>query len=472
MERKKHKRIIAQTLAALSRGLGVFFGSNRIALIIKLKNNSTPEIYDPSGLLDENTEQIQRFLKSPTLKKELKQANWITNLDYNLLPNLKIANTISFGCNMKHIAMQYWIVERQSDLCSKEPILRWLEFAASQLHLDIMDKKNLRENISNLAIESYAMHAVRDHLSDLRTQALGMDVALSFYNILDTIINIASTREEGAWARGGIAFVDPSVIDHVNFMASFPSHEQPTLEDIKHCRKLIQAVEGSTRLLISDGTTIVGISQSQLPKGTVVADFKGRFGFLRFDNKTICAFTESGFVGTNRRPNLDTLERLLHTFQLSEEEANALLNCSFNIVEYAQGRKHGCSIVLDLGEPPTYISGLSLTSPLDLKIPENISLSASFAKIDGALHINKEAQLLSFASLLDGPSMAQECRGRGARYNSALRFSARHPDVVVIVVSSDRPISIIYKGSEYNRLIGKEITFCPKNQPDSTQFSE
>jgi len=50
--------------------------------------------------------------------------------------------------------------------------------------------------------------------------------------------------------------------------------------------------------------------------------------------------------------------------------------------------------------------------------------------------------------LLDGRSIAGEDRARGARYNSALRFTADHHNIMVVVVSADRPVSIIMEGVE------------------------
>ncbi len=441
---------IVINVLALSRGLSAFSGPSRAALILKIRAHDTPRLYDPKGLLAGNEEKISHFMRSADLKKQGCKNKWISNLDFCALNDLKLPGTVSFGCSMKHVAMQYWVVERQSDLCSTGPIIRWMEFAAGQLALDLIDHDTLREDISNFALQSYSTHAVRDYATDLREQKLGMDSDLQFYPILDAITGIANTREEGAWARGSVAFVEPKLINKVDFIASFPAHEQPNLANFRHCRKLVQAVEGSTRLLISDGSTIVGISQNTPPPGSVIAHFKGRHGFMHLDDELICAFSESGFFGTNRKPKLELLEGLLSSFNLPEPMLTPLLSHSQHIVECAQGRKHGCTLVLDLGDPPTHIAGLSLNAPLDLKILEHLALAASFSKLDGALHINKHGKLLSFACLLDGPSLPGENRGRGARYNSALRFSAHHPDIVVVVVSSDRPISIMYKGAEFN----------------------
>lgn len=78
-----------------------------------------------------------------------------------------------------------------------------------------------------------------------------------------------------------------------------------------------------------------------------------------------------------------------------------------------------------------------------------MELAKNLSKVDGAIHIKQDHQLYSFACLLDGLSIEQEDRSRGARYNSSLRFTTVHKDTVVIVVSSDRnPVSVIYQGRD------------------------
>ncbi len=41
---------------------------------------------------------------------------------------------------------------------------------------------------------------------------------------------------------------------------------------------------------------------------------------------------------------------------------------------------------------------------------------------------------------------------RGAHYNSSLRFTAEQKNIIAVVVSSDRPVSIINRGIEMNAL--------------------
>ena len=115
------------------------------------------------------------------------------------------------------------------------------------------------------------------------------------------------------------------------------------------------------------------------------------------------------------------------------------------------GHSHyGSTVVIDMNEAPLVLSGHVLDPPLTLMDPDNYDLAAAFMRIDGAVQITPDAKIRGFGCLLDGQSVTWENMARGARYNSALRFSATTSKVIVVVVSADRPISIIYNGIELN----------------------
>ena len=104
--------------------------------------------------------------------------------------------------------------------------------------------------------------------------------------------------------------------------------------------------------------------------------------------------------------------------------------------------------MLDLNEKPEKITGYVLKPPLPLAKPAMLHMAKSLAKVDGALHIGADLHLHGFASLLDGQAFGGENRARGARYNSALRYSREHPHVIVVVVSADMPVSVLYRGRD------------------------
>ena len=90
-----------------------------------------------------------------------------------------------------------------------------------------------------------------------------------------------------------------------------------------------------------------------------------------------------------------------------------------------------------------------------------LELAKSLAKVDGALHVGSDLHLHGFACLLDGHTFPGEDLARGARYNSALRFTNEHKDIVVVVVSSDRPVSVVYQGVDvYGTCSWNDVEDC------------
>ena len=92
--------------------------------------------------------------------------------------------------------------------------------------------------------------------------------------------------------------------------------------------------------------------------------------------------------------------------------------------------------------------GTSPVQPINLEDAKFLDLARSLAKVDGALHVGGDLRLHAFGCLLDGHAVPGENLSRGARFNSALRFTSERENVIVVVVSSDKPVSVIQQGVE------------------------
>ena len=146
---------------------------------------------------------------------------------------------------------------------------------------------------------------------------------------------------------------------------------------------------------------------------------------------------------------------------LDPEIGNSLYKIITNLVHGAETEKHGCTLVIDLNQVPVSISGHKLTQPLDLQVPRLLELAQSLSKVDGALHVGADLKLHGFACLLDGHRIPGEDHSRGARYNSALRFSAEHENIFIVVISADRPFAVIHEGIEVSaQCQWKPVTSC------------
>ncbi|UCF90113.1 MAG: diadenylate cyclase [Desulfobacterales bacterium] len=441
---------IVDTVDGLRDGLSHFSGPSRAAVIYALMPDDPVRIYDPQNLLQGHEPRFKElYLDSQKWRSEVRVPLDKKNFGY-MRPekNLQLAGLISYGGRSGSVFYQMWFTEHHPDMCSIGPTERWLEHAAWRFSHDIANEKELYTGISGHFLREYGTHAVRDHIIDEMNMILGWDTHIRVYPILDAILAISRTREEGEWPVGELLFVESRSLAKLEFVARFPEMERPNLENYKHVRKLLLAVEDSARKLVSDGKTIVGIATGALPEFCILADFRGRYGFLELQSGPVCSFADGSFKSTTHKAKLVHIEEALLEADMDPVSGNRLFKIIASLVHNAENSEHGCTLVIDLNHEPLMISGQKLASPLDLQQPHFLELAQSLSKVDGALHIGADLNLHGFACLLDGRAIAGEDRARGARFNSALRFTAEHQQVIVVVVSSDRPVAIIQEGVE------------------------
>jgi hypothetical protein len=443
---------IFHTLDGLREGLSHFSEPSRVALIYAVRPDDPIRVYDPQNLLKGHEPILKelyldsnQWCKTPSDFEMVRRFGQI-----QVVKNLDLAGLISCGGRSYSIFYQMWFTEHHPDICSTGPTERWLEHAAWLLSHDFSSDNKFCTGTSGYVLREYATHAVRDYIVDELNLMMGLDTQLRVYPILDAILGISKTREEGAWPRGSLLFAESRSLDTINFMARFPALEQPALENFKHVRKLLQAVENSERRLISDGQNIVGIAGGDMPKYCITADFLGQHGFLSLNGDLICSFADGSFHTKTFLAKLVQLEEALLESRLDSDAMHQMFRIITNIVHKAESAKYGCTLVIDLNEQPIYISGQHLNEPLNLADEKMLEMATDLAKVDGALHIGADRQLHGFACLLDGRALAGEDRARGARFNSALRFTAVNPNLIVIVVSADKPVSVIQEGVELN----------------------
>jgi DNA integrity scanning protein DisA with diadenylate cyclase activity len=443
-------RCLRDTLIGLREGLSLFSGPSRTAIIFALNKEDGLYVCDPQNLLRGYEPKLQAIY--------LENERWCSPIDeqtpYNSYSyiepqkNLQLDGLISNGGSSKPVHYQMWFTEHHPDLCSLRPTECWLEHAVLRLSHDIANDSALYTGISGGFLREYATHAVHDCLVDQAALQLGLDFQIQIYPILEVILGISKTNEEGMRPFGALSFVEPRFHNNINFLATFAEHEQPLVSNYKHVRKLLQAVEHSSRLLISDGKKIIGIAEKNITDFNVMADFQGKLGFLYGQNELVCSFQDGSYSSRTHRAKLYEVEEALLDFSLESSVRNDMFQIIAALVHNAEDQMFGCTFVIDLAETITPTAGQALYPALDLRRPSLLRLAAALSKVDGALHIRTDLHLHAFACLLDGHRVANEDRARGARYNSALRFTAQHAQTIVVVVSSDRPVSIFRQGKE------------------------
>ncbi len=441
---------IYHVLDGLRQGLSHYSQPSRAALVYAVDEHAPLRIYDPQNLLQGHASLLAKyFLVEKIWQKHTLGSGHMRVLEHDANDAIDLAGIISFGGRSQSLLYQMWFTEEHPDMCSTGPTERWLEHAAWLLSQDIASNSTFYIGTSGLVLQNCATHSVRDFLVDKRVEIMGPDTALRIYPLLDAVLAISKTREEGAYPRGRLVFVDPRCLGKVDFLACFAEGERPSLVNHKHVCKLLLAVQHSNRMLVSEGQRIVGIARGQrLPCCSVLVDYRGEYGFIHLDDMAVCSFSDGMFHSSTRKAKLVQLEEILLETDLSTETSTDLFRIVSDIVHNAEDKKFGCTLVIDLNHQPHTISGQHLDSTLDLRDVEHREFAKSLSHVDGALHIGRDLCLHGFACLLDGRAVVSEDRARGARFNSALRFTAEHANIVIVVVSSDRPVSVIQGGVE------------------------
>ncbi len=446
-------QVVSEILIGLRDGLTRFSGPSRVGVIYRLTVDDDYYVCDPAGLLRGHETKIRAaFFDENNYPVSLHR--YLLDTHYSRIDrvdDLELDGIICVGGLSGPVPYQMWFTDHHPEILSTGPTQRWLEHAALRFSHDAANEQELYSGISGRFLREYATHAVHDHiLHELkRVNSAGTDNTFSIYQILGGILAISRTREELKSPHGELAFILPEHIDSIDFLARFHEAELPQLDNHKHVRKLLQAVQKFRNRLVSDGRQILGIARGRIDQFHLTADFQGLYGFLRVNDQSICSFADGAYSSATHQAKLFQVEEALLDYELDSSIRSSLFHIISSIVHYGETENFGCAVVLDLNEPITHIAGQNLQQPLDLERSNLLDLACDLARVDGALQIGSDRKLHRFACLFDGPAIANEDRARGARYNSALRFTACHPNTVIIVVSADRPVSVIRNGYEH-----------------------
>ncbi len=445
------KKLVGEILTGIRDGLSKFSGPSSVAVIYQLHPEDELYICDPHSLLRGHESKIASIYFDNT-KAPFIINDQLVNKPYshiNPVENLMLDGLISYGGHSAPVFYQMWFTEHHPELLATSPTERWLEHAVLRFSHDAANTKDLYTGISGRFLREYGSHAVHDQIRKEQAIFARGTSNLDIYPILNAVLGISKTREERQSPHGELVFIDPTNINSIDFLARFRHSEQPLLDNFKHVRKLLLSVQNFHYKLVSDGVHILGVARGRIECFNISADFRGLFGFLRLNDQNLCSFADGAYSSKAHQAKLFEVEEILLDHQIESRERNSLFHIVSSIVHYAETEYFGCAVVVDLNKPLTAIAGQNLEHPLDLERSNMLDLACDLARVDGALQIGMDRQLHRFACLLDGPSIAGEDRSRGARYNSALRFTARHHHTILIVVSSDRPVSVIHQGIEH-----------------------
>lgn len=289
--------------------------------------------------------------------------------------------------------------------------------------------------------------AQRDYQALLRLAAsLFLDrVAFSTRNesalggLLDRVNAIAVLPYEGSPARGRLVLASR---EHPSLRRTVAFLDGVSLRDPKAARKTLQVVSDEG-LLWCSGEILIGLAVNAAAYDATHEDrFEVAFtGAARWQllhaNRSLLELEH----GAPRLPR-PRVDRTAFATRVGARLPAATIEPLWAVVEAAKEQKHGTMVVIS-SEAATEAERLA---PQLLRIePQLLDASTimQLSAIDGALILDVEGRCHAFGVILDGTaSPGRGTLSRGARHNSAIRYTDSHAQAVAVVVSEDGDVTV------------------------------
>lgn len=444
-------------LRGLMLGLSQYFGDRvaatryetrtRVGLITQLRAGEEPEVYDPQELLFDNKDKIKQWYGASTLIDV--ESSEFQDLDLDDPINKKtceLPGLIGISMQSKAVYFTAIFIEATDDaykLAAAGPILAWLTAASSMIAFMLVSGgKTSNPRPLFLSLENYAIEAVFEHIDSVLNDS--QKSKLEVRQILESISEISVRTEEGSRSSGMIIFIPNPQNADIEWMAKFSEAKRPVISQVKHVTKLL-CLSDETLAIVSDGESLFGVGKVAT-KQVLSARFKNGNVTMAIEEQIICT-VRNGIFHAPYSP----LER---TLQLGFDNTKPPMNTAKReegietltaLIDEVKLSGHGCTIVLHTNELPKEPASQTLQEPIEVK--DHLRLVRKMASVDGALLIDNKMRVHAFGWLLDGAACQGEDRSKGARHNSALRYTACNPDAMALVVSVDGPVSIFVNGA-------------------------
>lgn len=263
--------------------------------------------------------------------------------------------------------------------------------------------------------------------------------AMGMHSDLFDALNLCSTLSyERAKAGGRLVVADPGGAD-VHMSAQFQA--PISLHDSRTMRKLLEVSDEANSVLANEreaygvGTCVPG------PQIVEIAVRDHAEWELSVDG---CRYLKVSYGRASLpRPSLDfdkladIVERTVGSFARDKIA---------QIVSAAQDSAHGMTLVIssDAEHETDRLGGEAMPITPTHLAPE---LIARLSRVDGAVLLGPDGRCHAFGVILDGTSAGRGDRGRGSRFNSAVRYQKTQQQTgkesVLVVVSVDGSVDIV-----------------------------
>lgn len=437
---------VDELLHASQKGLSSYAGTDlRVAVLLCIEDDPKQlRIIDPYRILESSKGALKEYFQDPLNRGFENSAKLGNRLHNDRIP--EISGMVAYAQQSQSIHYQIWFAERPTDISHENSIRHWLASAARSLSYEVALGCPLHTQSAKIALENYSLYAVEHSIATEYAYRRQKAPHRDLMSILETVAEISLAKEEAAPTTGEIIFTDAEYLQNQLFQLEFSP--RPLLRNHKHLSKLLHGLWKGVCLL-SCGHELWGISRdTDLPYDLFLrVVFQSGIAAVFLAGQScspaleICTVNLGRYQARHIQARLPGLKGVLLDSGLDEARAASVENNLSILCSEIAGHHHGATIVLETSDSPLTISGQHVT-PTQLDIPALRALS----EVDGALHLNREGRLKAFGCLLDGMSSLYEDRARGSRFNSALRFTETHADCLVIVVSSDGPITVFWEG--------------------------
>lgn len=442
---------IRRAADGLRRGISRFAGQSMIAAIVGDVKTGNLYVYDEQHILDSHTDALAPYFAQwhaaiPTAPPEL--------FKYEFL-------------NRRERLFQLWFV-KTSDLVVSPAIRIWLTAAANRIEVEILQRRGDAVNQqTRREMEHFARYAVELQLDELHEKhSRFLEEPLNLRAILRDLSRITGQTEEGKRANGMLAFIERTRSLDFEDLVVARFREEVHLRDYKHIVKTLQVVSRRGCLQCDNlGATAI---LTEAPPNSVIAEFKNGVAHVRYDGVEICRIRSGEFFFPYSMDSLDGVTSELRRQSCLVDEH--LVDSIKRIVLSSSQSRHGASIAILPGIPNNFpLSGHMFEEAIEINDTNQTFLHAMSA-VDGALVIDYTGKCHGFGFMFDGlidPEVPEQ-RSRGARFNSALRFSRKLKEAVIITVSEDGPITLFRDGAPlYADPLAEPDTY---KEPDAWEF--
>jgi hypothetical protein len=260
-------------------------------------------------------------------------------------------------------------------------------------------------------------------------------------DLLETLDAVAAITYEKAENHGRILL---STAPHCT---EFLRLERPVdLRRSRAMRKLLEMTSARLALAVAgrEATALIPLADTGLPDGAVAIDFGGRHRWeLRVADEVLMR-VEAG-VPDVPRPKMrrdDFDEAWLTAFGAVSDHAELV----WSVAEAAMEQRHGTLLVVSPAAPDE-AQRLGQASTTIAPSVLNAELVRAVTSVDGAILLDLEGQCHAVGVILDGLVSERGDPGRGARFNSALRYVdtrfAANIAAIAVVISEDGSVEVV-----------------------------